>query len=354
MTNSSSPEAASTPGGSFTAGGDFPDQGPLLAELEAGQEFIGFYLARNPRLDPFRDPTKGKYMRLQLRDCTGTIQARIWEGAEEAAGVIKEGAPIKVAGIVEVYNGQPQVQIARYRAARSGEFDPSRLLAATSRDEEAMWGMVMEAARRVSDPHLAALLRRFFLDTDVAARFIEMPAARVVHHAYRGGLLEHCYELLCLAEPLLELYPEIDRDLLVTGILLHDIGKLEEYAYEYDVDVTVPGKLIGHVVLSERAVSAAIRAIEAFPPRREVEVLHLILAHHGRHEWGSPRRPKSLEAAALHYLDNLDAQVNRFNQLIRPARENGQSFTQYDRLLGRVLYAGEEQGLSVEENGFVE
>jgi 3'-5' exoribonuclease len=322
--------------------GGFADQGPLLAELGAGQEFVGFFLARNPRLDPFRDPSKGKYLRLQLRDCTGTIQARIWDGAEAAAEVIKEGVPIKVAGVVEVYNGQPQVQIERYRAARPGEFDPSRLLASTSRDTEVMWRAIMDAVQDVRDPHLAALLRHFFLDTKLAALFAVMPAARVIHHAYRGGLLEHCYELLLLAEPLLELYPEIDRDLLVTGILLHDIGKLEEYAYEYDVDVTIPGKLIGHVVLSERAVSVAIRSIDGFPPGREMEVTHLILAHHGRYEWGSPRRPKSLEAAALHYLDNLDAQINRFNQLIKPARENGQSFTQYDRLLGRVLYAGDE------------
>ena len=293
-------------------------------------------------------------MRLQLRDRSGAIQARIWEGAEEAAGVVKEGLPIKVAGVVELYNGQPQVQIVRYRTARSGEFDPSRLLAATSRDEEAMWRAVMEAVRGVRDPHLAALLRRFFHDTDWVARFIEMPAARVVHHAYRGSLLEHCYELLRLAEPLLELYPEIDRDLLVTGILLHDIGKLEEYAFDYDISVTDAGKLIGHVVISERMVSRAIRSIEGFPQKREHELLHLIISHHGRYEWGAARRPKSLEAIALHHLDNLDAQVNRFNLLLEAARLSGKSWTDYDRMLGRMLYAGDPNGLALEENGCVE
>lgn len=331
-----------------------PEQGPFLAELEPGKEFVGFYLARNPRLDPFRDPTKGKYMRLQLRDRTGTLQARIWHEGEQAAQVIQDGLPLKVAGLAETYNGQTQVQIQRFRPAQEGEFDPARLLAMTSRDPELMWARVMHAAHDVRDPHLNALLRAFFDDINTAARFAETPAARVIHHAYRSGLLEHCYELLRLAEPLLELYPEIDAGLLMTGILLHDIGKLEEYAYGYDVNVTIPGKLIGHVVLSERMVSAAISRIDGFPPKRELEVIHMILAHHGRYEWGSPRRPKSLEAAALHYLDNLDAQVNRFKLLLAPARENGDSWTQYDRLLGRVLYTGEEQGMSVEENGYAE
>ena len=331
-----------------------PEQGPYLAELKPSEEFVGFYLARNPRLDPFRDPAKGKYMRLQLRDRSGTLQARIWQEADQAAQVILDGLPLKVAGVLELYNGQKQVQIQRYRPAREGEFDPSRLLDTTARDPEAMWARVMAAVHGVRDPHLNALLRAFFDDIDTAARFAEIPAARVIHHPYKCGLLEHCYELLRLAEPLLELYPEIDADLLTTGILLHDIGKLEEYAYGYDVDVTIPGKLIGHVVLSERRVSAAIGRIDGFPPKRELEVIHMILAHHGRYEWGSPRRPKSLEAAALHYLDNLDAQVNRFNLILAPARENGESWTQYDRLLGRVLYTGEGQGLSVEENGYAE
>jgi 3'-5' exoribonuclease len=169
-----------------------------------------------------------------------------------------------------------------------------------------------------------------------------------------SGLLEHCFELLVLALPLLDLYPEIDRDLLTAGILLHDIGKLEEYAFDYDISVTDAGKLIGHVVLSESMVSAGIRTIAGFPPKRANELLHLIISHHGRYEWGAARRPKSLEAIALHHLDNLDAQVNRFNLLLESARQNGKSWTDYDRMLGRMLYAGDQNGLALEENGYVD
>ena len=330
------------------------EKGPWVSELEPGNEFIGFYVARNPRLDPFRDPTKGKYMRLQLADRTGCVQARIWEDAEEASQQIADGTPIKIDGLAELYNEELQVQIRRFRPARNGEVRREDMVSTSKRDPEMMWLTVQKAIAQVNDPNLEAVLRCFYDNIPTVARLLDVPAARVVHHSYMSGLLEHSYELLVLARPLLDLYPEIDRDLLVTGILLHDIGKLEEYDFDYDISVTDAGKLIGHVVLSESMVSRAIRSIEGFPKAREYELLHLIISHHGRYEWGAARRPKSLEAIALHQLDNLDAQVNRFNLLLEPVRQSGKSWTDYDRMLGRMLYAGDLNGLALEENGYVE
>ena len=330
------------------------EKGPWVSELEPGHEFIGFYVARNPRLDPFRDPTKGKYMRLQLVDRSGAVQARIWDDAERAFEQILDGIPLKIDGLIELYNEELQVQIRRFRPARSGEVRREEMVNTSGRDAEMMWTTVQEAIRQVKDHHLRALLRYFYDSLPIAARLLEVPAARVIHHSYMRGLLEHSYELLMLATPLLALYPEIDRDLLVTGILLHDIGKLEEYDFDYDISVTDAGKLIGHVILSERMVSRAIRSIEGFPEKREQQLLHLVISHHGRYEWGAARRPKSLEAIALHHLDNLDAQVNRFNLLLATARENGKTWTDYDRMLGRMLYAGNQNGLGLEENGYLE
>ncbi|HHH81785.1 MAG TPA: HD domain-containing protein [Chloroflexi bacterium] len=195
----------------------------------------------------------------------------------------------------------------------------------------------------------ASLVRTFYSDPNWASRLMEAPSARRVHHAHFGGLLEHTYELLLLAQPLVDLYPEIDADLLLAGILLHDIGKLEELSWGYDTDYTDEGRLLGHIVLGERLISRAIDAIEEFPGGRALEILHLVIAHHGRCEWGSPRRPKSIEAVALHYLDNLDAQVNRFKLLTEEARTNGDTWTPYDRMLSRSLYAGNGAGLAVEE-----
>ncbi|TFH35993.1 MAG: HD domain-containing protein [Anaerolineales bacterium] len=334
---------------------DFQEEkGPWVSELGPGQEFIGFYVARNPRLEPFRDPTKGKYMRMQLVDRSGAVQARIWEEAEQASEQILDGIPLKIDGLIELYNEELQVQIRRFRPARSGEVRREDMINTSRRDPEMMWLTVQEAIQQVKDPCLTALLRYFYDSLPTAARLLEVPAARVIHRSYMRGLLEHSYELLMLATPLLALYPEIDRDLLVTGILLHDIGKLEEYDFDFDISVTDAGKLIGHVVLSERMVSRAIRSIEGFPEKREQQLLHLVISHHGRYEWGAARRPKSLEAIALHHLDNLDAQVNRFNLLLAAARENGKTWTDYDRMLGRMLYAGNQNGLGLEENSYLE
>jgi 3'-5' exoribonuclease len=329
-------------------------KGLWVKDIKVGDQFIGFYVARNPRLDPYRDPAKGKYLRLSLSDRTGFIPARIWEDAETAASEILDGKPIKVDALAEQYKDELQIHIRRYRLVTEGEVQRSDLIKSTVRDVETMWVEVQEAIRSVKDTHISALLRYFFDDVDFTASFTEIPAARVIHHSHMSGLLEHCYELLMLAKPLLGLYPEIDRDVLTAGILLHDVGKLDEYDYEYDTIFTDAGKLIGHVVLSERRVSTAIRTIEGFPQSRENEILHLILSHHGRYEWGATRRPKSLEAVALHHLDNLDAQVNRFNQLLETARDLGKTWTDYDRMLGRMLYAGDRNGLPIEENGFVE
>jgi len=329
-------------------------KGAWVQDIKIGDQFIGFYVARNPRLDPYRDPSKGKYLRLSLSDRTGFIPARIWEDAETAAREIVDGKPIKVDALAEQYKGELQIHIKRYRLAADGEIQRSELIKSTVRDVDAMWGEVQEAIGTITDPHISALLRYFFDDVDFTSRLIEIPAARVIHHAHMSGLLEHCYEVLILAKPLLSLYPEIDRDILIAGILLHDIGKLDEYDYEYDTSFTDAGKLIGHVVLTERRVSAAIRTIEDFPQTRENEILHLILSHHGRYEWGATRRPKSLEAIALHHLDNLDAQVNRFNQLLETARNLGKPWTDYDRHLGRMLYAGEQNDLTIEESGLAD
>jgi len=335
------------------AGGQFPRpcKGPWVADLAPGMEFVGFYVARNPRLVAFRDPARGKYLRMQMLDRTGLIDARLWDGADEAFEAVKEGGPIKVAGVVETFREELQVNMSRMRAALPEELDIADFVRVSPRDPDAMWETVMQALGDIEDAHLAAVVRHFYGDLDWASRFIEAPAARRIHHAYRSGFLEHIYELLALAPPLMELYPEIDRDLLRAGILLHDIGKLEELTWGWDTDLTDEGHLVGHIVLGARMVARAIDAIEGIPKARAAELLHLVVSHHGRLEWGSPRRPKSIEAVALHHLDNLDAQVNRIKLLTESARANGDSWTPYDRLLGRSLYSGNGTGPSGEEEG---
>jgi 3'-5' exoribonuclease len=213
------------------------------------------------------------------------------------------------------------VNVRRLRVALPEELDIADLVRVTGRDPAAMWETVTQAVGGIEDARLAAVVRHFYADSEWASRFIEAPAARRIHHAYRSGLLEHVYELIILARP------------------LHDIGKLEELAWGWDTDLTLEGHLVGHIVLGARKVARAINVVDGFPKARAAELLHLVVSHHGRLEWGSPRRPKSIEAVALHYLDNMDAQVNRIKLLTETARTNGDPWTPCDRLLGRSLYS---------------
>ncbi len=330
------------------------EKGPWIEDLEIGDHFVGYYLAVDARLERFRDPERGHFLRLRLVDRTGSLEARVWEEAEEAAALLETPRVIKVEGEVESFQGQRQVRILRYRAARQDEVLLEDFIRTTRRDRAAMLAALDEAVASIENPHLAALLRAFYDDPDFRARLMEAPAAKRIHHAYRGGLLEHLYEVLRLAEPLMELYPELDRDLLVTGILLHDIGKLEELTPDLETDYTDRGRLLGHVVIGSERVGEIIRRLEGFPEELALRLQHMILAHHGRYKWGSPRRPKTLEAVALHHLENLDTQVNRFRELLEAARARGLAWTDYDRLLGRSLYAGDGTDLSAEERGQAE
>ncbi|MCP4387623.1 MAG: HD domain-containing protein, partial [Gammaproteobacteria bacterium] len=184
-------------------------------------------------------------------------------------------------------------------------------------------------------------------------RYKQAPAARRIHHAYLGGLLEHTLEVLQLCNTVLDIYPKIDRSLLLTGALLHDIGKLREYVWDFDLDYSTEGRLLGHIVMTDEMITDALAGMPEFPPELILRLRHMLLSHHGRHEWGSPRRPKTLEAIALHHIENLDAQINRFHLLIQSA-PTGEPWTTYDRLLGRHLYAGDDDELTIEEKGWTE
>jgi 3'-5' exoribonuclease len=279
----------------------------------------------------------------------------VWEGAAELSETFAEGEVVKIAGDVEEYLGRAQLIIQKLRPARDDEYDLADFLPATDKDVAALLAQVDVVIAGFADPHLAALIHYFYDDADFRARLLQAPAARRVHHAYLGGLLEHLTEVLALADAVLALYPEINADLLRAGVLLHDVGKLREYVWARDIDYTDEGRLLGHIVLSDEAVARAIGQLPNFPPELALRVRHMLVSHHGRYEWGSPRRPKTLEALALHHIENLSAQLNRFKGLLAARREPGQTWTDYNRLLDRQLYAGPSvDDLSIEETSQLE
>ena len=327
----------------------------FVGDLKEGDKVLSFFLVKHKQLEYFRDRTKGQFLTLALSDKTGQVLARVWEKALELAETFEEGNVVKVLGEVEEYLGRLQVIVARVRPAREGEYELEDFLAHTERDIEEMLVTVRETIASVGNPYLRALLDKFFADEEFVAAFSQAPSARRIHHAYLGGLLEHVVEVIALCRTVLTLYPQINRDLLMTGALLHDVGKTKELTYERDIEYSDEGRLLGHVVLSDRMITERIAEIPDLPPELALRLRHVVVSHHGRYEWGSPRRPKTLEACALHYIDNLDAQVNRFARIIAARRDKTKHWTEYDTLLKRYLYAGrEEDELVIEEPGPLE
>lgn len=325
-----------------------PQKGAFVGELRAGERVVGFFQARHKQLEPFRDRSKGNFLTVMLGDRTGQILARVWEDAAEVAAAFETGDVIKVAGDVEEYLGRTQLIVQKLRPAQAGEYALADFLPATTRDVDALWLQVRAAIDQLENAHLAALVRHFYDDAGFRASFGQAPASRRMHHAYLGGLLEHLVDVLALSDAVLALYPDLSRDLLVSGALLSALGTLRAYAWETEITITDEGRLLGPTVLAAQQVSAVMDQLPDFPPALRLRVQHMLVSHRGRPEWGAPRRPQTLEAIALHHVEELSAQLNRFKELLGARRDPAQPWTDYDRLLGRQLYAGSADDLGAD------
>lgn len=330
-----------------------PDKGPSLRELAPGDLFVGFYTLRSKQLEPFRDASRGNFLTLILSDGSGQILARVWEGAEQAYEELESGQVVKLQGEVETYLDRLQVRVNQVRPAKPDEYDRRDMLPSSPRPRDEMLAALRTYIEHVEQTDLRALVDFFFGDQEFLNNFAQAPAARRVHHAYLGGLIEHTLELLKIAGTVIEIYPQINSDLLRTGVLFHDLGKVREFVWDLDIDYSDEGRLFGHIVMADEMVTAAIKQQPEFPPELAMQLRHMLLSHHGRYEWGSPRRPKTLEAVALHHLENLSAQINRFHLLLNDAAPH-ERWTSYDRMLKRQLYAGSDDDLNVEERGLTE
>lgn len=320
------------------------NKGIYVSDLRPGDRVTGFFLVRQKQLEPFRDRTKGEFLSLVLSDRTGQVIARVWEGASALAETFALDEIVKVAGDVEEYQGRTQLIVQRLRPAQPGETDPVDYVPATQRDVPAMLDSVRVEVDRLHDPHLAGLVRFFYDDPAFVAALQQAPASRRLHHAYLGGWLEHLTQVLALGEALLALHPELNGDLLRAGALLLSAGKLREHTWARDIELTDAGRLLGQAVLNDEAISAALLQMPDFPAELALRVRHMVASHRGRYEWGAARPPMTLEAIALHQLDTLNTQVSRFRDLLAARRDQDQPWTTFDRLLGRQLYAGPEDG----------
>ncbi|HYL85340.1 MAG TPA: OB-fold nucleic acid binding domain-containing protein [Candidatus Angelobacter sp.] len=304
----------------------------FIADLNSEQNVTSFFLVCEKEL---RNTREGKpYLRLELGDRSGTIEARMWDQFEGAVKDIHREDFVKVQGRVEIYRNRPQLSVMQVRVAKPEEIDVADFLPAAKVDVEKLYAQLREFAGSIGNPWLKKLVTGILENPAVASRYKRAPAAKVMHHAYLGGLLEHVISLCGLAKLVAAHYPELDVDLLLTAAMLHDVGKLDELCYERTIGYTVEGQLLGHIVMELETVSKAMDAIEGFPANLKVVVQHLLISHHGQYEFGSPKLPMIREALVFHYLDDLDSKLAAARAAL--AIDSGEpEWSSYSGALGR-------------------
>jgi len=309
-----------------------------VKDLKTGDKVSEVFLAAEKNLAYSQ---KGSpYLNLRLRDRTGDVDGKIWENALAWDKAFKKGDLIRVQARALSFKNAIQLSISELRKVEDGEVELSDYFPVARGDLAQMFAGILAYVEQVKTPCLTALLHAFFKDEKIAALFRRAPAAKGFHHIYIGGLLEHTLSVVRLLDLAASHYPGVNRDLLITGGILHDIGKIYEFSYERIVEYSDPGRLVGHIVIGVEMVDAKIAAIPDFPEQIAMELRHLILSHHGVLEYGSPKRPKTLEALIVHYMDDLDAKVNAFQEYIRDARDEESDWTPYHRLFERFIYKG--------------
>jgi len=279
----------------------------FVTDLGTEQTITTYFLVHEKEI---RNTREGKqYLRLELGDRSGTIEARMWDQFEAISKEFGRDDFVKVQARVEIYRNKPQLSLQQVRRAKPEEVDLADFLPHTKEDVAKLWAQLLEYANSIENPWLKKLVNGIITDPAIVARYKRAPAAKVMHHAYIGGLLEHVVGLCGLAKQVAQHYPELNADLLLTVAILHDVGKLDELCYDRAIGYTTEGQLLGHIVMELESVSKAMDAIEGFPANLKTVVQHLLISHHGQYEFGSPKLPMIREAMVFHYLDDMDSKM---------------------------------------------
>mgnify|MGYP001089936482 CR=1 FL=1 len=289
-----------------------------------------------------RDFTGGKFLLFQFSDMEGILKGVLWEPTDDIERGVAVDDVVRVSGEVQEYQGALQLRISQIEKVPEGEYDPSLFLPASNRQVDELYDEILTLIAGVNDENLRGLLQAIFEDEGFRKSLVRAPAAKGWHHSYVGGLVEHTYDMAQLALRAAEIYPDVDRDLLLAGVLLHDVGKIEELAVTNHIDYSDSGRLLGHIVIGVEFLDEYLRGIEGFPPELAMKLKHMIVSHHGLLENGSPIVPMFLEAMILHYIDNLDAQVRGVSQALEKNAGKKGGWTDYVRLLDRYIYKGYE------------
>lgn len=305
-----------------------------LADIKEGENIVGVYLCAERQVLKTR---AGKtYYSVRLQDKTGTGDAKIWD-LNDGINEFQKGQYIKVDASVVSFQGSIQFNIRRLRVAEEGEYDPKEYVPASAFDISEMYTEFCGFIDEMDDKWLKQLAMAFFIeDKAFAEAFKKHSAAKTVHHAFYGGILEHTLGMLRLAKFMADNYPVLNRSMLYAGTMFHDIGKLKELSEFPIIDYTDEGNLVGHIIIGVEWLTEKIRVIPAFPEALANQLKHLIIAHHGELAYGSPKKPELIEAVALHYIDNIDAKMKTFSTMLDAADEQD-DWLGYQRLFETSL-----------------
>lgn len=311
-----------------------------VEELRSGQTVKEIFVLSKKSIKDKKDG--GSYAVLEFTDRSGSIEGIAWDNVVESVNMLSTGDFVFVVGNVNEYNERLQIVVSSIKHVSENETEPRDFLPQTDEDISQVFEEINNFRSKIQNKYLGQLLDNFFDDKELIEKFKRAPAAKRIHHAYLGGLLVHTRNVLKLADGMKRVYETLDLDLLITAGILHDIGKIYEYTYVRNLDFSTQGRLLGHIVIGYELVAERIKQIADFPGVLRFMLLHMILSHHGEYEFGSPRRPKFLEALVLHFIDNLDSKVDIMMSERKKSKGMEKEWSDYLPYLERQIYLRED------------
>jgi 3'-5' exoribonuclease len=311
----------------------------FLTDIQAGDVVDDIFVLSEKILSQKRDGNN--FLNITLSDKTGRIKGVVWDDVERITAGITSGDFVHINGHVGEYRGALQVVIKKMESIPGDRVDPGDFLPQTSRDIEGMFDRLLKITDSIKTDYLKRLVDAFWNDKEFVHKFKTAPAAKKMHHAYIGGLLEHTLSMVSLADKIAGHYSGVDRDLLIAGAIFHDIGKIDEFEYQFKIDYSDKGRLLNHIVIGLKMVDEKLSEIEAFPEDQALLLKHMIVSHHGAREFGSPEPPKIIEAVLLNYIDEIDSKVNGIRDFMA-SEDSDEPWTSYHRILERHFYKGKK------------
>lgn len=291
------------------------------------------------------------YMNLKFMDKSGEVDGKLWDNVDELDKLFQKGDFVQIRGTASLYMGKMQLVAKEIKRLEEEGVDLADFVPVSPVPLSEMKAELTRVIASLTNPYLKLLMESFQADAAFMAGYCKAPAAKGMHHVYLGGLLEHSLSVVRLVDAIVPLYPDLNRDLLVTGALLHDLGKVAELSYERAFEYTDEGRLIGHISIGVEMLTQRIATIPGFPRELAMLLKHLLLSHHGQYEYGSPKRPKTVEATILHYLDDMDSKINGIRSHIAKETAQGNRWTSHHRLYNLYFFTG--NGMNGEEEELI-